>query len=151
MCKRPKNANLRRTGRYSNSDGLRRVNPIGQSRDQSEGSSEWYEDNVELRLDGQDVHPVVLKERINNQLFTTMIDHGSPITIFSKEDVRKILKINGKFARPLPKNEVYVNYNGKPLNPNGCINVDVHVGKQTIRRASIVFARNGKKSLVGRN
>ena len=89
-------------------DGLRRVNPIGQSTDQSEGSSRWGEDNVMLRLDGTDIQPFALKRRINNQPFTTMIDSGLPITIFTKEDVRKILKSYVMFARPLPKSEVYV-------------------------------------------
>ena len=55
------------------------------------------------------------------------------------------------FARPLPKNEEYVDYNEKPLNLIGFINVDVQVGKRTIRRARIVIARDGKKSLVGRD
>ena len=55
------------------------------------------------------------------------------------------------FARPLPKNEEYVDYNGKPLNLIGFINVDLQVGKRTINRARIVIARDGKKSLVGRN
>ena len=41
MCKRPKTANFRGTGRSSNGGGLRRVNLIGQAADQSEGSSAW--------------------------------------------------------------------------------------------------------------
>ena len=80
-----------------------------------------------------------------------MIDSGSPITIFTQDDVRKILKSNVMFARPLPKNKEYVDYNGKPLNLVGFINVDVQVGKRTIKRARIVIARDGKKSLVGRD
>ena len=57
MCKRPKKANFRGTGRSSNRGGLRRVNLIGQAADQSEGSSEWDEDNAVLRLDGTGVPP----------------------------------------------------------------------------------------------
>ena len=34
-----------------------------------------------------------------------MIDQGSPITIFYKEDVRKLLKTDVTFVRPLPKNK----------------------------------------------
>ena len=58
MCKRPKNANFSEIGRSSNRGGLRRVNMIGQTTDQSEGSSEWDEDNVVLRLDGTGIHPL---------------------------------------------------------------------------------------------
>ena len=105
----------------------------------------WNEDNVVLRLDGTGVPPFVLKGRINKQLFTTMIDSGSPITIFTRDDVRKVLKSDVIFARPMPKNEEYVDYNGKPLNLIGFINVDVQLGKRTIKRARIVIARDGKK------
>ena len=47
------------------------------------------------------------------------------------------------------KNE-YVDFNGKPINLTGVINVDVQVGKRTVKRARIVIARNGKK-LAGRD
>ena len=55
------------------------------------------------------------------------------------------------FARPLPKNREHVDYSGKPLNLIGFVNVDVQVGKRTIKRARIVIARDGKKSLVRRD
>ena len=55
LCKRPENANFRGTGKSSNRGSLRRVNLKGQAADQSEGSSEWDEDNVVLRLDGTGV------------------------------------------------------------------------------------------------
>ena len=51
------------------------------------------------------------------------------------------------FARPLQKNEEYVDYNGKPQNLIGFINVDVQVGTRTIKRARIVIARERKKPL----
>ena len=53
-----------------------RVNLIGQAADQSEGSSEWDQDNAVLRFDGTGVSPFVLKGRINKQPFNTMIDSG---------------------------------------------------------------------------
>ena len=65
-----------------------------------------------------------------------MIDSGSPITIFTGDDVRKLLKSDVIFAKPLPKNEEYVNFNGKLLNLIGFINLDVQVGKPTIKRAN---------------
>ena len=57
ICKRPKKANLREIGRSSNRGILCRVNLIGQTTDKSEGSSEWHEDNVVLRLDGTCIPP----------------------------------------------------------------------------------------------
>ena len=42
-------------------------------------------------------------------------------------------------------------YDGKPLNLIGFINVDVQVGKRTIKKAQIVIARDRKRSLVRRD
>ena len=91
MCKRPKIANFRGAGRSSNRDGLRRVNLFAQTAEKSEGCSEWDKDNVVLRLYLTGFITFVLKERINKQPFTTMIDSRLPI-IFTKEVVRKISK-----------------------------------------------------------
>ena len=151
MCKRPRAGNSRGAGRNQNSGNMRRVNMIEQSADQSGGSSEWDEDNIVLHVNGVGVKPFVLKGKINKQQFSTMIDSGSPITIFTKEDLCQILKTDLIFARPLPKNEEYVDYNGRPLNLVGYITVDVEVGKQKMTRARIVISRDGKKSLIGRD
>ena len=72
---------------------MRKINLIGQAADQSEGSSEWDEDNMVLRLDGEGAPPFVLKGRINKQPpFSTMIDSGLPITTLTREVVRRLLK-----------------------------------------------------------
>ena len=55
------------------------------------------------------------------------------------------------FARPMPKSDEYVEYNGRPLNLLGYTTVGVKVGKQTIKQARVVKAREGKKSLIGRD
>ena len=83
--------------------------------------------------------------------FTTMIESGSPITIFTQSDLRKILKRDVLFARPLPKGEEYVDYNRRPLNLLGFTTVDVKVGKKEIKKARVVITRDGKKSLIGRD
>ena len=93
----------------------------------------------------------VRTKKSNKQATVFSDDSGSPITIFTREDVRRILKSDLIFARPLPKNEEYCEYNEKPLNLLGFINVDDQVGKETIKKARMVIAREGKKSLVGRD
>ena len=80
-----------------------------------------------------------------------MIDSGWPITIFTREDVSRLLKKDLVFAQPLPKNEEYGNYNRRPLNALGLINVDNKVGTKTIKKARMVIAPEGKDSLVGRD
>ena len=59
-----------------------------------------------------------------------MIQSGSPITIFTQADLRRILKLDVIFARPVPKHEQYVDYHNKPLNLLGFTTVDVQVGKK---------------------
>ena len=93
----------------------------------------------------------MLKGKMSKQPFTTMIYSGSPIKIFTKEDVRNILKSDLGFTRPLSKKEQYVYYNGKTLNLLGIITVDVQVGKRNIKKARLVIARDGKRSLIGRD
>ena len=58
-----------------------------------------------------------------------MIDSGSPITIFTQADMRKILKLDVIFARPMPKAEQNVDSNNKPLNLLGYRTAKVKMGK----------------------
>ena len=109
MCKRPKTGNIRGRGRMSERGGLRRINQIEQDDSQSESSNEMNEENMVLHVSGAGNQPFVLKCKIKEP-FKTMIDSGSPITIFSQEDLRKILKVDVIFARSVPKNEQYVDY-----------------------------------------
>ena len=150
MCKRPKNGNTRERGNFTGRTGMRRINLIEREDNQSEESSE-QEDNMVLHIGGKEDQPFVLKGKINNQNFTTMIDSGSPITIFTPADLRELLKVDVIFARPMPKTEQYVDYNNKPLNLLGFTSVDVKVGKRTIKNARIFITRDGKRSLIGRD
>ena len=78
-----------------------------------------------------------------------MIDSGSPITIFTQADLKRSLKLDVIFARPVPKHEQYEDYNNKPLNLLGFTTVDVQVGK--IKNAKILITKDGKRSLIGRD
>ena len=102
MCKRPKSGNIRGRGSFTGKSGMRRINRIEQEANQSEESTET-EDNMVLHIGGDGSQPFIVKGKINNQAFATMIDSGSPITIFTQADLRKILKLHVIFARPMPK------------------------------------------------
>ena len=86
MCKRPKTGNTRGRGNTAGRAGMRRINLIERDGSQSEDSGEQDEDNVVLHVSGSGVQPFVMKGKINNQPFTTMIDSGSPITILTQAD-----------------------------------------------------------------
>ena len=87
MCRRPKVANFRGNAKFANRGGMRRVNPIEQTAGQLEDSSELDQDKLVLRLKGGNgaAPPSMLKGKVNKQPFTTLIDSGSPITIFTKK------------------------------------------------------------------
>ena len=55
------------------------------------------------------------------------------------------------FARPLWKKEEFLDYNGRPPNLFGFISVDVQVGKRNMKKARLIIARDGKRSLIGRD
>ena len=80
-----------------------------------------------------------------------MIDSGSPTTIFTQSDLRRLLKQDVIFTRPLPKTDQYVDYNNKPLNLLGFMAVGVQVGKRKLKNAIIAITRYGKRSLIGRD
>ena len=151
MCKRPKPSNVRRRGIFAGRAGMQRFNLIEREDNQSEESTEQDEDIMILHVNGSGSQPLVMKSKINNQPFTTMIDSGTPITIFTQGDLRELQKVDVIFAKPMPKSEQYVNYNNKPLNLLEFTNVNVHVGKRTITNSRIVISREGKRSLIGRD
>ena len=150
MCKKPKNGNMRGRGRPLARGGMRRINLIEQDDSQSESSNEMNVDNMVLHVSDAGNQPFVLKGKINKEPFNTMIDSGSPITIFTQEGLRRILKLDVIFARPVPKHEHNVDYNNKPLKLLGFITVDVQVGKKK-KNARILITRDGKRSLIGRD
>ena len=157
MCRRANPTNQRENGNFRGNNntaqigGMRRINLIDQANKQSENSTEDDAENMILQVGGNRTPPFVLKGKINNVAFTTMIDSGSPIPIFTQGDLREILKKDVLFARPIPNGEEYVDYNGRPLKLLGFTTVDVKVGKKEIKKARVVITRDGKKSLIGRD
>ena len=76
-----------------------------------------------------------------------MIDSVSSITIFTKENVRELLKTDVTFVRPLSINDENVDYNGRPLmNFFGYITVEVQVGKRIMKKPRMIMRRDGKMS-----
>ena len=148
-AKSQKTANFRGSARKATTGRMRRVNSIDHQRDQSKSSTREDAENVVLHLNGRGTPPFILKEKTNSRHFSKMIDSGSPIAIFSAGDLRKILQHDVIFARPLPKNEEYVD--NRPLNLLGFTTADVKVGNQTLKQARFVIAREGKKPFIRRD
>ena len=94
--------------------------------------------------------PFVLKGRIYNNKFAAMIDSGSPVTIFTTEDLKHIPCNDELFARLLPKSEKYVNFKGQPLKFALFIHVPLKIWKQEIEISLILVEVKGR-SLVGQH
>ena len=103
MCRRPRIAKSRGVGRGANRGSMRTVNLRERKINQSGESSEWDDDNIVLHVNGLAAKPFVLKGKINKQNFSTIIDSTSPISVFTKQDLSRLLKTDLIFARPLPK------------------------------------------------
>ena len=96
-----------------NRAGMRRINLIEQNDNQSENGNDQDEDKKVVNVGGAGNQPFMMKGKMNNVPFTTMIDSGSPITIFTQVDLRNIIEQDLIVARPLPKTEHCVDCNNK--------------------------------------
>ena len=63
---------------------MRRMNLIHQQENQSGSISDEEADNAILHVNGDGAPPFVIKGKINNQPFRTMLDSGSPIRTFTQ-------------------------------------------------------------------
>ena len=82
--------------------------------------------------------------------FKTMIDTGSPVTIFAVDEIKRIMRRADLQVRPMVDEEKYVDYNGKPLKLLGYVFCQLQVGEKVIKKTRVLVAREGMKSIVGR-
>ena len=102
--------------KQQNSVALQAVNTItSQNQQTSSSSSKIDEDKIVLHVEGEGSPPILIKGKINGHEFNAIIDSGSPVSIFTASDLKKILKQTTVFARPLPSTEKYVDFNRRPL------------------------------------
>ena len=114
--------------------------------EQTDGAedSDTNSDRVVLQVDGEGAAPFIMRGKMNKRDFSAMIDSGSPISIFTVKDLKSILGNQLLFAKPMPKSEMYVDYNKRPLDLLGYIHVHIKVGQKEIKRARVVIARTGR-------
>ena len=83
--------------------------------------------------------------------FKAIIDTGSPVSIFTKRDLLKIVGERKVVIRVMIEGERYVDYNKKPLNLLGYQFVRLEVAGVTVSKARVLIAPNSGKSIVGRD
>ena len=80
----------------------------------------------------------------------TMIDTSSPVTIFAVYEIKRIMGRKDLQVRRMVEGEKYVDFNGKPLNLLDYVFSQLQVGEKFIKKARILVAKEGMKSIVGR-
>ena len=79
-----------------------------------------------------------------------MIDTGSPVTIFALDEIKQIMKRENLQVRPMIENQRYMDFNGKPLKLLGYVFCELQVNDSYVKNARILIAKNGIKSIIGR-
>ena len=118
-----------------------------------EDSDEDEEDEymvLKLEADKDKTKPFYMEGFVNGNRFKAMIDTGSPVTIFAVDEVKRIMKRDKLQIRPMIEDELYVDSNGKPLKLLGYVFCELQVNDRYVKKARILIAKTGTKSIIGR-
>ena len=127
-----------------------RIQRIDECENSSSGSV--VEDNkFVLTIDGDENGQFSMSGKINGNPFKTMVDSGSPVTIFEIEKIKRIMKRKTLFTRQLPEDEEHVDFNKKKLNLLGYVFCQLEVGDSKLQKVTILVAERGAKLLIGRD
>ena len=96
--------------------------------DQEENDDE-DENNMVLNIEGNDnnTKPYYMEGFMNGNRFKTMINTGSPVTIYALDEIKKIMKRENLPIQEMVENERYVDFNGKPLRLLGYVFCELQV------------------------
>ena len=146
ICNQKKKDTYQKSGNSRGSG--RRVQLV----DQDNCDDEEDDDYMVLNVEGgnNDTKPFYMDGFINGNHFKTMIDTGSPLIIFALDEIKRIMKRKKLQVRPMIEGKRYVDFNGKPLQLLGYVFCELQVNDSYIRKARILIARSGAKSIIGR-
>ena len=105
---------------------------------------------LKVEADKDQTKPYYMEGFINGNRFKAMIDTGSPVTIFALDEVKRIMKRNELQVRPMIENERYVDFSGRPLKLMGYVFCELQVNDSYVKKARILIAKPGTKSIIGR-
>ena len=145
---RQKEMMKRLNARNSNTQGMRRVNYIEES---DASTSDDNEEQLVLQIDGNGSKPFFLEGTMCGNYFKAIIDTGSPVSIFTKRDLQKIIGERKVVIRDMIDQERYVDYNKRPLELLGYQFVRLEVAGVTVSKARVLVAPNSGKSIIGRD
>ena len=136
---------MQRLKNRDNTKSMRRVNYIEES---EEEESEEDEEQLLLRTDGNGCEPFYMKGTMCGNYIEAIIDTCSPVSIFTKRDLLKIVGERQVVIRDMIECERYVDYNKKPLSPEGKQNPEV---QHLAREFPKLFKRKGCVKIRNRN
>ena len=145
---RQKEMMKRLNARNSNTQGMRRVNYIEES---DASTSDDNEEQLVLQIDGNGSKPFFMEGTMCGNYFKAIIDTGSPVSIFTKRDLQKIIGERKVVIRDMIDQERYVDYNKRPLELLGYQFVRLEVAGVTVSKARVLVAPNSGKSIIGRD
>ena len=125
--------------------GMARINYI------SEDSEEWDDDEMVLQVIGEGAKPFMMKGLMCGKKFRAIIDTASPVSIFAIDELERIIGKYWVVVREMIDDERYVDFNRRPLPLLGYMLVSIQVGKTRMSKASVLVAKKGAKSIVGRD
>ena len=145
VCNQKKSDNNQNFGK--NRGFAKRVQLVDQEENDDED-----ENYMVLNIEGNDnnTKPYYMEGFINGNRFKTMIDTGSPVTIYALDEIKKIMKREKLPVREMVENERYVDFNGKPLHLLGYVFCELQVNDSYVKKARILIAKKGTKSIIGR-
>ena len=107
------------------------------------------EEQLVLRVDENGCKPFYMERTMCGNYFEAVIDTGSPVSIFTKKDLQKIVGESKVVIRDMIEGERYVDYNKKPVNLLGYHFLRLEVAGVTVSKARVLVAPNSGKSIVG--
>ena len=120
--------------------------------DESSNDSTTKEDKLVLTIEGDENGQFTVSGTMNGNSFKTMEDSGSPITIFERDEIKKIMQRKTLFICELPEGEDYIDFNKRKLNLlESIVLCQLDVEKSKLQKARILVAAKGAKSLTGRD
>ena len=126
--------------------GMRRVNYIEESQEEPEEDED--EEQLVLRVDGDGRKPFYMEIMMCGNYFKAIIDTGSSVFVFTKQDLLEIVGDRKVVIRDMMAGERYIDYIKKTLNLLGYQFVRLEVAELTVLKARVLVARNSGKSFV---
>ena len=109
------------------------------------------DDGIVLQVDGEKTKQYMIEGLLCGNIFKAIIDTGSPVSMFPKDELQRILGKRRVVVRQMIDNERYVDFNKKLLPLLGYMFVNLQVNGIRASKARVLVARRGAKPIVGRD